>query len=740
MSGQHKYQAFISYSHADEKWAAWLHKALETYRPPSNVVGQATDFGPVPHRLTPIFRDREELASSTDLGDVLEQSLVDSACQIVVCSPDAATSHWVNEEILAYKRLGREDRIFCLIVGGEPNASDHPERGLEECFPPALRYQLGADGQLSKQRTEPIAADARDGKDGKANAKIKLIAGMLGLGFDALRQREHHRRQRRLAIISVASVAGMIFAIGLATVAMFARAEAERQRLFAEEEAETARQTTNFLVELFAVSDPGEALGNTITAREILDQGARRIEFELQDQPAIQSTLLDTMGTVYMRLGLYDQASTLLRRGLVTRRSYYGKDHPAVARSQANLGELLGLRSELEEAAELYQQAIAIQRAGLDSPGPDLALSLVGLSEILVLQGNFEGAEELLREAIDIQRRTLGDVNLTVALSLDKLGMSLWDQGEFDAAEPMLRESLAMRRSVVPGGVHPDLDDSLNNLAVFLFETGRYDQTEALFRESLAMKRLLLGDSHPEVAIGLNNLAFVLHDIGNYSEAEASYKEALSIYSENLSEHHPSVGQSLNNLAFLYYDMGDNDRALELSRRALAVYREAHPGNHPDVAYGMQNLAGWLVEAGDYDAAEPLLREALAMNQALFDPDHPDIAITQTGMAILLLRTGRAAPALEMAQAAHESLAESYAPDHWRTVWALTTQGASLTQLSRYAEAEPLLLESYEGLRSNTGARPAHIETARRYIAELYEAWGRPEDATRYSADTKSGL
>jgi len=105
-----------------------------------------------------------------------------------------------------------------------------------------------------------------------------------------------------------------------------------------------------------------------------------------------------------------------------------------------------------------------------------------------------------------------------------------------------------------------------------------------------------------------------------------------------------------------------------------------------------------------------------------------------------LLRTERAAAALEMAQAAHEALAESYAPDHWRTVWALSIQGASLTQLSRYVEAEPLLLESYEGLRNNTGARPVHVETARRYLAELYTAWGRPEESARYSADTESSL
>lgn len=297
-----QYKAFISYSHRDDKWAAWLHRALESYKPPKKLVGQVTDRGPVPQRLAPIFRDREELPTATDLGTVIDNALLNSEAQIVVCSPAAAKSRWVNEEILAFKRLGRADRIFCLIVGGEPNASDMPDREDEECFPPALRYVLGADGEIGDERTEPIAADARENKDGKANAKIKLIAGMLGVGFDALAQRELHRRQRRMMAIAAASVVGMVATSGLAVTAMLARAEAEQQRAEAERQAETARQTTNFMVDLFKVSDPSEALGNSITAREILDRGARRIEFELGDQPAIQSTLMDTMGTVSLRV------------------------------------------------------------------------------------------------------------------------------------------------------------------------------------------------------------------------------------------------------------------------------------------------------------------------------------------------------------------------------------------------------------------------------------------------------
>src|SRR6202034_225629 len=121
-----KYRAFISYSHRDSEWADWLHKGIETYRPPRVLIGTSTVRGVVPKRLTPVFRDREELASATDLGTVISGALEQSACQIVICSPPAAKSRWVNEEILAFKRLGREDRIFCLIIAGEPNATDMP--------------------------------------------------------------------------------------------------------------------------------------------------------------------------------------------------------------------------------------------------------------------------------------------------------------------------------------------------------------------------------------------------------------------------------------------------------------------------------------------------------------------------------------------------------------------------------------------------------------------------------------
>ena len=227
---QHRYMAFLSYSHKDSDTADWLHETLEQYRVPRRLVGQLTDIGAVPKRLTPIFRDRHELAASGDLGEEIEEAITGSRFLIVLCSPAAARSRWINEEIICFKRLHDEDRILAVIIDGEPYASDIEGREAEECFPPALRIHYDARGRPTTQRMEPLAADLRDSGDGRRLGLLKIAAGMLGVGLDDLAQREAHRRQRRLTIITAASIAGMLMTSGLAYTAIQARDEARDQR------------------------------------------------------------------------------------------------------------------------------------------------------------------------------------------------------------------------------------------------------------------------------------------------------------------------------------------------------------------------------------------------------------------------------------------------------------------------------------------------------------------------------
>jgi len=240
-AADHRYWAFISYSHRDKAAGDWLHKALETQRVPKPLVGRMTGLGAVPARLHPVFRDREELAAAPDLGARIEEALRQSRFLIVICSPSAAASPWVNKEIAFFKALGREERVFSLIVEGEPYSSSRPGREAEECFPEALRLRVGPDGQLLDTPAEPLAADLREGKDGRQGALLKLMAGMVEVGFDTLRRREFERRNARLRrIVAVAALLVAGFA-GLAVYAFLQKRVAQKQTRLAQEQTAIAK-------------------------------------------------------------------------------------------------------------------------------------------------------------------------------------------------------------------------------------------------------------------------------------------------------------------------------------------------------------------------------------------------------------------------------------------------------------------------------------------------------------------
>jgi len=238
LSASRRYRAFISYSHTDTKWASWLMRQLENYSVPRRFQGRAAPIGVVDRRIAPVFRDRDELPTTNDLGETIRAALRESATLIVICSPASAKSRWVQEEITAFKRLHGERGVFAFIVAGEPKLAGAPD----DCFSPALRTEVGADGEWSGRPAEVVAADARAGADGPKTAIVRLVAGLLGVGFDELRQRELQRRNRRLVLVTACSVAGMALTLGLAVIAWQARNEAVLARNDAQRRQEQAEE------------------------------------------------------------------------------------------------------------------------------------------------------------------------------------------------------------------------------------------------------------------------------------------------------------------------------------------------------------------------------------------------------------------------------------------------------------------------------------------------------------------
>jgi tetratricopeptide (TPR) repeat protein len=308
----HHYFAFLSYSHQDAADADWLHGELEKFRVPSSLAGRLTANGVIPKRLTPIFRDRHELAAGDDLATEIREALAASRCLIVLCSPAAAKSRWTNAEIELFKRIHPDGCVIAAIVAGEPFASEIKGREAEECLPEALRHKYDRRGRPTGRRAEPLAADLRETGDGRRLGFLKIVAGILGLGLDDLVQREHLRRQRRWALIASASLIGMLIAIALAVVAIQARDAAREQRRQAES-----------LIEFMVgdLRDKLEPLGqlsalNGVGSR-VLDYYSKQDTSQLSDAALLQrSRALSLMGDVAYQSGRLDEAQSLYRQAM----------------------------------------------------------------------------------------------------------------------------------------------------------------------------------------------------------------------------------------------------------------------------------------------------------------------------------------------------------------------------------------------------------------------------------------
>ncbi|MBK6596221.1 MAG: TIR domain-containing protein [Burkholderiales bacterium] len=273
MSAEKKYWAFLSYSHQDTRVCERIHRELETYQVPKRLVGRETREGITPSRLFPVFRDRDELPGSSELGQNLAQALAQSRYLIVICSPAAARSRWVNEEIRQFKAMGGENRVLALIIDGEPNADDKPDSGLLECFPQALKYRVDANGQLSAERVEPIAADIRKGRESRSTALLRLIAGLLAVPFDELRQRDRERKRRSMV---VRATGGLVLASILIGLALWKYHDTRMERL--EElgrEAMLQSQPTRAAVYLAEAHKMGS---DKRTVRIMLEQAMRSVD------------------------------------------------------------------------------------------------------------------------------------------------------------------------------------------------------------------------------------------------------------------------------------------------------------------------------------------------------------------------------------------------------------------------------------------------------------------------------
>jgi tetratricopeptide (TPR) repeat protein len=529
--------------------------------------------------------------------------------------------------------------------------------------------------------------------------------------------------------LGVASALGLVLVMGLGIAgtslalvrAVSAEGLASREAERASQEAHTARRTADFMTGLFEVVDPGEARGNTVTAREILDRGARRIDAELREEPEVRASLMNTMGVVYSRLGLYQEALPLLRGSLDERSRTLGDEDGRVAESRNALGKTLRLAADYEDAERELRAALEARRR---LPGAELAVaeSLNDLGAVLSERGQQAEAEGLLRESLELRKKLLGR-HAAVAESLNELAFAIYDQHEVAGVEGFLREALDLRTELL--GTHPDTAESLNNLGTFLYEQERQEEAVPLLRRSLEMKRELFGAVHPDLAMSMNNLAFALHDAGDLDGAEQLYREAVEQQRTLLGNAHPNLGQALNNLAFLLRDRGDYEGARAAFFEAVATYRRALGDEHASVIKAISN-------------ARQLVKEAIEKRTRDLGPDAAETIGARLDMAELERIAGHPEDARPLAEEAWMQLSEGPERDGALAARAESLFGALLVDLGELEEGEELLQSGLDKLRNMAGPEASETRAAGERLAVLYELTKRPEEAARVRLDLTS--
>jgi serine/threonine protein kinase/Tfp pilus assembly protein PilF len=475
-------------------------------------------FAQLSGKVTPLPSTRLSSESEAERADIAGRRQTDTTGLARTLKGDL---DWIVSTAIAYDREERYDSAAELAADVRRYLTDQPV----EASPPSVRYRV--------------------------TKFVRRYRGMVALGIIAV----------------LALIAGTV---GTSIGMIQARHEAER----ANRETAAAKQVADFMIDLFNVSDPDRTRGNTVTARELLDRGTDKIDDELKDQPMVRAHLMATMGKVYIKLGLYDEAESLLETALATKTEAYGAEDIRLAGDLNNLASVMVFQQRYDEAEPLYRRCLEIREKALEPNDPLIAASLNNLAVVFKKTGDLDAADPLYRRCLEIRRTSLGPGHPEVARALNNLAGLYAAQEKWTEAEPLYRESLKIReRTLEPD--HPQLGMALINLAELCSVVGRYEEAEGYYHRGLEIWENALGPDHPRTSMALTGLGKVFLEQGKFEEAEISLTTAVATQREVLPPSHSFLGNTLDVLAVLRHQQGHLDEAERLSAEAVQILEKS---------------------------------------------------------------------------------------------------------------------------------------------------------------------
>jgi tetratricopeptide (TPR) repeat protein len=493
----------------------------------------------------------------------------------------------------------REARPLAQALGRGPRLTDPQVRAAataRRLSPRALRRQLGGElATLVDTALRPEPERRYASAEALLEDLRRLRAGRpLAARPPAIRYRlRKYLRRHRLAM-GASAAAVLALSVGLAGTAW--------QAGIARREAARARAVTEFVTGLFGGAHPDATGGSEPQVRDLLAQGAARVDSELGHEPALQADLLDVIGGIHVSLGDYTGAIPLLRRALELREALLPPAHPQRRHALRVLGSAELQADHLEVADSLLGEALRLFERRPTAAGPELAMLLSDRAILEKRRGRLEVSERLTRRVLDLDRAHYGPDHAEVATDLNNLGTLLAELGRHEEAVALHREALDIRRRRL-APAHSLIPYSLHNLAFSLERLGRTAEADSIFQESIDRRRQLYPRGHPDLAVTLRERGSLQVRLGNDALAERLLGEALAMCRALLGEQHTETATARNALALAAYRQGNYAAAAVGFAEAFTVLAAILPPGHATLITVGENLVGTLQAAGDSLAA-----------------------------------------------------------------------------------------------------------------------------------------
>jgi len=444
---------------------------------------------------------------------------------------------------------------------------------------------------------------------------------------------------------------------------------------------------------------------------------------------------MNNLAGLYQAQGKYAEAEPLFTQCLEIVRRVHGLQHPATLASMQNLAVLYRVQARYSQAEPLLTQCLEITRRVQGPEHPDTLRAMINLAGLYQLQARFAEAEPLLTQSLEITRRVLGAEHPTTVSSMNNLALLYQAQTRYSEAEPLLTQCLDILRRVL-GPEHPHTLQSMHNLAALCQDQARYAEAELLVTQAVEIRRRVLGPEHPDTLQSMNNLAALYWSLHKLEKSIPLFEETHNLERKIWGEDHPETLLTAANLGVNYMEAGRLDEALPLLE---AGYRAATA--YPSLRWVAEPLLDGYVQAQRAEQAEVLAQELLTHTRATLPQESAQLAPTLAIIAQSLLQVKawiKAEPVLR------ECLAyrERREPDAWTTSNTRSMLGATLLGQQKYTDAEPLLVQGYEGMKQREDEIPAEgkvrvIEALER-LAQLYEALEKPDEAAKWRSELEA--